>query len=51
MSATMIVNPFDLVKNRMQMSGIEGTAREYRTSFHAIRVILHNEGIRGLYAR
>ncbi|CAF0743799.1 unnamed protein product [Adineta ricciae] len=50
MSATMIVNPFDLVKNRMQMSGIEGGVREYRTSFHAIRVILHNEGVRGLYA-
>ncbi|UJR14576.1 hypothetical protein I4U23_001572 [Adineta vaga] len=50
MSATMIVNPLDLVKNRMQMSGAEGATREYRSTFHAITTIIRNEGIRGLYA-
>jgi solute carrier family 25 oxoglutarate transporter 11 len=50
MSAILFVNPFDLVKNRMQMSGAEGAAREYKTSFHALTTIFHKEGIRGLYA-
>ncbi|CAF0795125.1 unnamed protein product [Adineta steineri] len=50
MSATMFVNPLDLVKNRMQMSGAEGSIREYKTTFHAITTIFRNEGIRGLYA-
>jgi solute carrier family 25 oxoglutarate transporter 11 len=50
MSATMFVNPMDLIKNRMQMSGAEGAVREYKSTFHAFKTIFRNEGIRGLYA-
>lgn len=49
MSATVFVQPLDLVKNRMQMSGEGGKVREHKTSFHAIGRVLRNEGIFGLY--
>uniref|UniRef100_A0A3P9DUM0 Solute carrier family 25 member 11 n=1 Tax=Maylandia zebra TaxID=106582 RepID=A0A3P9DUM0_9CICH len=35
MGATVFVQPLDLVKNRMQLSGQGTKAREYKTSFHA----------------
>jgi len=50
MGATLFVQPLDLVKNRMQLSGVGGKAKEYRNSFHAISSILKNEGITGIYA-
>lgn len=49
MAATCFVQPLDLVKNRMQLSGMGGKAKEYRTSFHAISSILKNEGIAAMY--
>uniref|UniRef100_A0A8C2HUQ8 Solute carrier family 25 member 11 n=1 Tax=Cyprinus carpio TaxID=7962 RepID=A0A8C2HUQ8_CYPCA len=49
MGATVFVQPLDLVKNRMQLSGQGSKAREYRTSFHAVASILRNEGIDGIY--
>ncbi|GAB1602135.1 mitochondrial 2-oxoglutarate/malate carrier protein-like, partial [Argonauta hians] len=49
MGATCFVQPLDLVKNRMQLSGEGGKAREHKTSLHAIRSILKNEGITGMY--
>ncbi|KAL0970772.1 hypothetical protein UPYG_G00247190 [Umbra pygmaea] len=49
MGATVFVQPLDLVKNRMQLSGQGGKAREYRTSFHALASILKNEGLGGIY--
>lgn len=49
MGATVFVQPLDLVKNRMQLSGQGTKAREYRTSFHALFSILRNEGVRGIY--
>ncbi|KTG39276.1 hypothetical protein cypCar_00016874 [Cyprinus carpio] len=49
MGATVFVQPLDLVKNRMQLSGQGSKAREYRTSFHAVASILRNEGIGGIY--
>ncbi len=49
MGATVFVQPLDLVKNRMQLSGQGTKAREYKTSFHALFSILKNEGIRGIY--
>lgn len=48
MAATMFVQPLDLVKNRMQLSGTDGK-KEYKTSFHAFRGILQKEGVVGLY--
>jgi len=50
MGATCFVQPLDLVKNRMQLSGAGGAAKEYKTSFHAIQGILKNEGIIGMYS-
>uniref|UniRef100_A0A3Q3M0F3 Solute carrier family 25 member 11 n=1 Tax=Mastacembelus armatus TaxID=205130 RepID=A0A3Q3M0F3_9TELE len=49
MGATVFVQPLDLVKNRMQLSGQGTKAREYRTSFHALFSILKNEGFQGIY--
>lgn len=50
MGATCFVQPLDLVKNRMQLSGAGGGKKEYKTSFHAIQAILRNEGIVAMYA-
>lgn len=50
MAATMFVQPLDLVKNRMQLSGEGGKSREYKTSFHAIRGILAKEGVIAMYS-
>ncbi|KAK5889720.1 hypothetical protein CesoFtcFv8_015697 [Champsocephalus esox] len=49
MGATVFVQPLDLVKNRMQLSGVGATSREYKTSFHALVSILRNEGVGGIY--
>ncbi|KAK9888027.1 hypothetical protein WA026_000310 [Henosepilachna vigintioctopunctata] len=49
MAATCFVQPLDLIKNRMQMSGIAGGKKEYPTSFHALKGIIKNEGILALY--
>ncbi|XP_029281996.1 mitochondrial 2-oxoglutarate/malate carrier protein-like, partial [Cottoperca gobio] len=46
---TVFVQPLDLVKNRMQLSGQGTKAREYKTSFHALVSILRNEGVGGIY--
>ncbi|GMR36702.1 hypothetical protein PMAYCL1PPCAC_06897, partial [Pristionchus mayeri] len=48
MGATLVVQPLDLVKNRMQLSGTSGK-REYRSSFHALTSIIKNEGVRTVY--
>ncbi|KAF4522456.1 hypothetical protein B566_EDAN002540 [Ephemera danica] len=50
MGATCFVQPLDLVKNRMQLSGVGGAAKEYKTSFHAFTGILKKEGIVGMYS-
>ena len=50
MTATLFVHPMDVVKNRMQMSGLGGGAKEHKTSFHALRSIFRNEGFSGTYA-
>uniref|UniRef100_A0A3B3RUM6 Solute carrier family 25 member 11 n=1 Tax=Paramormyrops kingsleyae TaxID=1676925 RepID=A0A3B3RUM6_9TELE len=49
MAATVFVQPLDLVKNRMQLSGQGSKAREYKTSLHAVASILRHEGVRGIY--
>lgn len=50
MGATCFVQPLDLIKNRMQLSGEGGKAREHKTSLHAIRSIMKQEGLFGMYA-
>eukprot|EP00026_Physarum_polycephalum_P012453 Phypoly_transcript_12762.p1 GENE.Phypoly_transcript_12762~~Phypoly_transcript_12762.p1 ORF type:complete len:307 (+),score=44.96 Phypoly_transcript_12762:82-1002(+) len=49
MSATCVVQPVDLIKTRMQLSGEMGKAPAYRSSFHALTSIAQTEGIRNLY--
>ena len=49
MSATLFVQPLDLVKNRMQLSGEGGTAKAYKNSIHAIKSIFKTEGVTGIY--
>lgn len=49
MTATVFVQPLDLIKNRMQLSGEGGKVREHRTSFHAIARVVRSEGVLGLY--
>uniref|UniRef100_A0A646QD83 Mitochondrial 2-oxoglutarate/malate carrier protein n=1 Tax=Hemiscolopendra marginata TaxID=943146 RepID=A0A646QD83_9MYRI len=49
MGATCFVQPLDLIKNRMQLSGEGGKAKEHKTSFHVIASVLRNEGITGIY--
>ncbi|CAB3404887.1 unnamed protein product [Caenorhabditis bovis] len=48
MGATLFVQPLDLVKNRMQLSGTTGK-KEYRSSFHALTSIIKNEGFMAVY--
>ncbi|XP_065842563.1 mitochondrial 2-oxoglutarate/malate carrier protein-like [Oscarella lobularis] len=50
MAATLFVQPLDLVKNRMQLSGEGGKVKEHRTSFHAIAKIMRSEGFIGVYS-
>lgn len=49
MMASVIVQPLDLIKNRMQLSGMGGGQKEYKTSLHAARSIVANEGLLALY--
>lgn len=49
MAATLFVQPLDLVKNRMQLSGEGGGKRAHKTSLHAIKHIVKNEGLFALY--
>lgn len=49
MLATCFVQPLDLVKTRMQMSGIDGASKTHKSSFHAMLAIMRSEGFLGLY--
>ncbi len=49
MMATCVVQPLDLVKTRMQLSGVGGGAKAHKTSFHAVANIAKSEGIYALY--
>ncbi|EDW93452.1 mitochondrial 2-oxoglutarate/malate carrier protein [Drosophila yakuba] len=48
MLATCLVQPLDLLKTRMQISGTLGT-REYRNSFEVLSKVFKNEGMLSLY--
>lgn len=49
MGATLFVQPLDLVKNRMQLSGAGGAKKEYKNTFDALSTILRKEGVTGIY--
>lgn len=47
--ATLVVQPLDLVKNRLQLSGADGKSKLYKGTGDAIVKILKSEGISGMY--
>lgn len=47
MGATCVVQPLDLVKNRMQITGVGSTKKA--TILEVLRVVVKNEGVLGLY--
>lgn len=49
MLATCVVQPVDLIKTRMQLSGEGGAAKVHKTSLHAAVNIIKQEGIVNLY--
>jgi len=49
MGATLFVQPFDLVKTRMQIAGAGSGKKEFRNSFHCIQTVVSREGVLGLY--
>lgn len=49
MSATTFIQPLDVLKNRMQLSGEGGQKRDHSNTFQAFRNILAKEGGKGLY--
>jgi solute carrier family 25 protein 33/36 len=46
-ATSTLTNPIWLVKTRMQLQS--GANRRYATSWHCVRSIVHDEGLRGLY--
>lgn len=50
MAATLVVQPLDLIKNRMQLSGEGGKSRDHTSSFGALKTIMKKEGFKGFYA-
>jgi solute carrier family 25 (mitochondrial oxoglutarate transporter), member 11 len=49
MGATIFVQPLDLVKTRMQISGVGGAEKAYKNTFDAFTSILKKEGVVGIY--
>lgn len=49
MAATCIVQPMDVVKTRMQLSGEGGAAVQHKNFVHALSNIGKHEGLAGLY--
>nr|AKN21589.1 slc25a-21 [Schmidtea mediterranea] len=47
---TLIIQPLDVVKTRMQISGQDGYQKSYKSSFDAIYHITTNEGILAIYS-
>ena len=45
MGATMVVQPLDLLKNRLQMAGEGGGVKMYNNSFDAALKIMRTEGV------
>jgi len=47
--ATFVVQPLDLVKNRLQLSGADGQTKLYKNTGDAIAKIVRNEGVAAMY--
>jgi len=46
----LVVQPLDLIKNRMQLSGMGTAAKEFNTSFDVVKSIIKREGVIALYS-
>ena len=49
MVAVTVTYPTDLIRRRMQMQGFDASVPSYSSTRHAIKQILRDQGIRGLY--
>lgn len=49
MGATLVVQPLDLVKSRMQIAGAGSGKKEYRNSFHCLTSVMSKEGPLAIY--
>lgn len=49
MGATVFVQPLDLIKTRLQISGQGGSAKEFTGTFDAFSKIIKKEGVRAVY--
>eukprot|EP00055_Hartaetosiga_balthica_P000894 m.137723 g.137723 ORF g.137723 m.137723 type:complete len:336 (+) comp12231_c0_seq1:179-1186(+) len=50
LTSTIILQPFDVVKVRMQVSGAYSqSTHNYKSSFHALQSLIKNEGLTALY--
>jgi hypothetical protein len=49
MLATCVVQPIDLLKNRMQLQGEGGGVKAHKSSLHAAIAIARQEGFFGMY--
>jgi len=47
--ATFVVQPLDLVKNRLQLSGADGQTKMYKSTGDAISKIIRSEGVAAMY--
>ncbi len=47
--ATLIVQPLDLIKTRLQLSGEGGGAKVHKSTLHAISSVVRAEGLGNLY--
>lgn len=47
--ATCVVQPLDLVKTRMQISGMGKATKEYKNSVHCLQTVISKEGPLALY--
>jgi len=47
--AVCFTQPLDLVKNRMQMSGEGGAAKQYKNTFHTAYMVVREEGLLAIY--
>lgn len=41
--------PFDVLRRKMQVTGMKGGGPKYNNALHALKVIFKTEGVKGLY--
>jgi solute carrier family 25 phosphate transporter 23/24/25/41 len=46
---TLLTKPSDVLRRRFQINTMSGMGYQYKSIFDAVRVIVTNEGVRGMY--